>query len=55
MNTIIQNNPVLPKLPYTTLKPFHNLGPLEFYGTTRYEWAHRNYKNNCTGFGSNKN
>ena len=30
VNRIIQENPVLRKLSYTKLKPFHNFGPLSF-------------------------
>ena len=39
----IQKKPVLNNLPYTELKPFHKFGPLIFYSTTRYKWAHRHY------------
>ena len=46
----IQKEPVLHKLPYTKLKHFHNFGPLSFYGTTRYKWAHIHYKKHRTWF-----
>ena len=54
MNYIIQKNPVPPKLPIIELKPFHKIGPLSFYGTTRYEWAHRHNTKNRTTLGPNK-
>ena len=50
---IVEKNPVPLKLIYTELKPFHNFGPLKFYGTTRYEWAHRHYMKNWITFETN--
>ena len=51
MNHIIQETPVLGKLSYTKLKYFHNFVPLSFYGTTKYEWAHRHYNKHHTIYG----
>lgn len=46
-NTIVswiksQGNPILCKLLFKYWKPYHNFGPLFFYGMIRYEWSYSN-------------
>ena len=44
-------NPILCKIAYTHLKPYHNFGPLSLYCTNNYKWVHRYYEMNRIGFG----
>ena len=37
----IQGSPVLHTLLFEYWTSYHNFGPLNFYSSTRYEWAHR--------------